>query len=86
MAIIRLSGPDAVAIAGAVFRGGGGAAWPPTSHRLCYGTAVGADGAVLDEVGAPAATTRAISTDGTMHMRRHCCVGYCQTFLLGMHP
>lgn len=59
VAIIRLSGPKAVAIAGAVFRsgtrtsggsGGSSVDWEPTSHRMYYGTAVGPDGTVLDEV------------------------------------
>lgn len=59
VAIIRLSGPEAVPIAAAVFRSGGssggngdgtGTEWQPTSHRMYYGTAVGPDGSVLDEV------------------------------------
>lgn len=52
VAIIRLSGQDAVPIAQRVFRTGGGRqrGWQPESHRVYYGKAVGGDGAVLDEV------------------------------------
>lgn len=56
MAIVRLSGNDAVATAQRVFQPAGGRRqpqqqpWQPDSHRVYYGRAVGPDGAVLDEV------------------------------------
>ncbi|GFR47846.1 hypothetical protein Agub_g9626, partial [Astrephomene gubernaculifera] len=52
VAIIRISGSDAVAIASKVFRPGGRvrADWRPESHRVYYGTAVDPEGRLLDEV------------------------------------
>ncbi|PAN35210.1 hypothetical protein PAHAL_6G189600 [Panicum hallii] len=52
--IVRLSGPDAVAVAGRVFRPARGAPaqapWQPRSHFVEYGLALDADGSVIDEV------------------------------------
>jgi tRNA modification GTPase len=59
VSIIRLSGDDAVEVAGRVFRpagaGAGAAAaavasWAPESHRVYYGHAVGPEGGRIDEV------------------------------------
>ena len=54
VAIIRLSGTDAIAIASRVFRTGRGGrfkfGWRPESHRVYYGTAVDGDGVIIDEV------------------------------------
>lgn len=55
VSIIRLSGLDAVPVAQRVFRPAVAAAaaaggWEPESHRIYYGSAVDAAGAVLDEV------------------------------------
>ncbi|GLC38814.1 hypothetical protein PLESTB_000713000 [Pleodorina starrii] len=52
VAIIRLSGTDAVAIASKVFRPGGRFrfGWQPETHRVYYGTAVDGDERLLDEV------------------------------------
>jgi hypothetical protein len=60
VAVIRLSGPDAVATAQHVFvpssrrqqPGHLQEPWQPESHRVYHGRAVGPNGAVLDEVGA----------------------------------
>jgi len=55
VAIVRLSGPEAVAVAQRVFRPSGrarGAAserWQPETHRVYHGRLVDAAGAVLDE-------------------------------------
>lgn len=49
--IVRLSGPDALEIAGAAFRAPGGGRLPTDSHQLHYGhIADPADGRTLDEV------------------------------------
>ncbi|CAL5002318.1 unnamed protein product [Urochloa decumbens] len=52
--IVRLSGPDAVAVAGRVFRptrrAPAQAPWRPRSHFVEYGLALDADGSVIDEV------------------------------------
>lgn len=52
--IVRLSGPDAVAVADRVFRPAGArrasAPWQPRSHFVEYGLALDADGGVIDEV------------------------------------
>ncbi|KAK8451094.1 hypothetical protein SEVIR_6G146200v4 [Setaria viridis] len=52
--IVRLSGPDAVAVAGRVFRPArrepAQAPWRPRSHFVEYGLALDADGSVIDEV------------------------------------
>ena len=50
---MRLSGPDAVAVAGRVFRPArtAQAPWQPRSHFVEYGLALDADGSVIDEVG-----------------------------------
>jgi len=52
--IVRLSGPDAVAVADRVFRPAGArrasAPWQPRSHFVEYGLALNADGSVIDEV------------------------------------
>ncbi|OEL25742.1 tRNA modification GTPase MnmE [Dichanthelium oligosanthes] len=52
--IVRLSGPDAVAVAGRVFRPSrrtpAQAPWRPRSHFVEYGLALDADGSVIDEV------------------------------------
>lgn len=52
--IVRLSGPDAVAVADRVFRPAGtrraSAPWQPRSHFVEYGLALDADGSVIDEV------------------------------------
>ncbi|GJN16288.1 hypothetical protein PR202_gb03339 [Eleusine coracana subsp. coracana] len=50
--IVRLSGPDAVAVAGHVFRAArrAPAPWRPRSHFVEYGLALDADGGVIDEV------------------------------------
>nr|CAB3480890.1 unnamed protein product [Digitaria exilis] len=52
--IVRLSGPDAVAVAGRVFRPArkapAQAPWRPRSHFVEYGLALNADGSVIDEV------------------------------------
>jgi len=52
--IVRLSGPDAVAVAGRVFRlarrAPAQAPWQPRSHFVEYGLALDADGSVIDEV------------------------------------
>ncbi|KAG2578603.1 tRNA modification GTPase MnmE-like [Panicum virgatum] len=52
--IVRLSGPDAVAVAGRVFRPArrapAQAPWQPRSHFVEYGLALDADGSVIDEV------------------------------------
>ncbi|KXZ55825.1 hypothetical protein GPECTOR_2g1376 [Gonium pectorale] len=52
VAIIRVSGSDAVPTASKVFRPGGRFRfdWQPKSHRVYYGTAVDGDETVLDEV------------------------------------
>jgi len=51
---VRLSGPDAVAVAGRVFRlarrAPAQAPWQPRSHFVEYGLALDADGSVIDEV------------------------------------
>jgi hypothetical protein len=60
VAVIRLSGPDAVATAQLVFVPSSRRQqpehlqepWQPESHRVYHGRAVGPDGAVLDEVDA----------------------------------
>lgn len=58
--IVRLSGPDAVAVAGRVFRPArrapapAQAPWQPRSHFVEYGLALDADGSVIDEVGGAA--------------------------------
>lgn len=51
--IVRLSGPDAVAVASRVFRPArrAPAPWRPRSHFVEYGLALDADGGVIDEVG-----------------------------------
>nr|CAB3482890.1 unnamed protein product [Digitaria exilis] len=52
--IVRLSGPEAVAVAGRVFRPArrapAQAPWRPRSHFVEYGLALDADGSVIDEV------------------------------------
>uniref|UniRef100_A0A0E0QIT9 TrmE-type G domain-containing protein n=2 Tax=Oryza TaxID=4527 RepID=A0A0E0QIT9_ORYRU len=50
--IVRLSGPDAAAVAGRVFRPARRAAppWRPRSHFVEYGVALDRDGGVIDEV------------------------------------
>ncbi|CAL4998544.1 unnamed protein product [Urochloa decumbens] len=52
--IVRLSGPDAVAVADRVFRptrrAPAQAPWRPRSHFVEYGLALDADGSVIDEV------------------------------------
>ncbi|RLM61277.1 tRNA modification GTPase MnmE isoform X1 [Panicum miliaceum] len=54
--IVRLSGPDAVAVAGRVFRPArrapapAQAPWQPRSHFVEYGLALDADGSVIDEL------------------------------------
>ncbi|CAO2210872.1 unnamed protein product [Urochloa humidicola] len=52
--IVRLSGPDAVAVTGRVFRPArrapAQAPWRPRSHFVEYGLALDADGSVIDEV------------------------------------
>ncbi|CAD6245018.1 unnamed protein product [Miscanthus lutarioriparius] len=52
--IVRLSGPDAIAVADRVFRPAGArrasAPWQPRSHFVEYGLALDADGSVIDEV------------------------------------
>ncbi|XP_062191286.1 uncharacterized protein LOC133895112 [Phragmites australis] len=50
--VVRLSGPDAVAVADRVFRPAGRAPapWRPRSHLAEYGLALGAEGNVIDEV------------------------------------
>lgn len=52
--IVRLSGPDAVAVADRVFRPAGtrraSEQWRPRSHFVEYGLALDADGSVIDEV------------------------------------
>ncbi|KAL6900796.1 hypothetical protein ACP4OV_005472 [Aristida adscensionis] len=50
--IVRLSGPDAVAVAGRVFRPArkAPAPWRPRSHFVEYGVALDAEGNVIDEV------------------------------------
>ncbi|CAO2168980.1 unnamed protein product [Urochloa humidicola] len=52
--IVRLSGPDAVSVAGRVFRPARTAPtqapWRPRSHFVEYGLALDADGSVIDEV------------------------------------
>ncbi|GIL54000.1 hypothetical protein Vafri_9551 [Volvox africanus] len=52
VAIIRVSGTEAVSIASRVFRPGGRFrfGWQPESHRVYYGTAVDGDERLLDEV------------------------------------
>ena len=52
VSILRLSGSDAIGIAGKVFRQAGckGSEWNPKSHRVYYGKAVGSDGSTIDEV------------------------------------
>ncbi|GLI68378.1 hypothetical protein VaNZ11_012702 [Volvox africanus] len=52
VAIIRVSGTEAVSIASRVFRPGGRFrfGWQPKSHRVYYGTAVDGDEHLLDEV------------------------------------
>ncbi len=52
VAIIRLSGSEAVPIASKVFRPGGRYRldWAPTTHRIYYGTAVDSEEKLLDEV------------------------------------
>ncbi|GIL86170.1 hypothetical protein Vretifemale_14570 [Volvox reticuliferus] len=52
VAIIRVSGTEAVSIAARVFRPGGRFrfGWQPQSHRVYYGTAVDGDERLLDEV------------------------------------
>eukprot|EP00897_Mesotaenium_endlicherianum_P004451 jgi/Mesen1/4033/ME000212S03056 len=51
VAIVRLSGPSAVDVAGRIFRPAKkGARWQPESHRVEYGWAVDEQGAVIDEV------------------------------------
>lgn len=52
--IVRISGPDAVAVADRVFRPAGtrraSTPWQPRSHFVEYGLALDADGSVIDEV------------------------------------
>lgn len=51
VAIIRLSGPEAVAIASAVFRPSRRkASWVPKTHRIYHGHVLDADGSIVDEV------------------------------------
>ncbi|GBG71736.1 hypothetical protein CBR_g9146 [Chara braunii] len=57
VAIVRLSGRDAIAITSRVFqparkrrKAGGNATWRPESHRVEYGTVVDGDGRPVDEV------------------------------------
>jgi tRNA modification GTPase len=56
--IVRLSGPDAVAVVDRVFRparkASAQAPWRPRSHFVEYGLALDADGSVIDEVGGAA--------------------------------
>jgi tRNA modification GTPase len=51
VAIIRISGSDAVSVASRVFWPGGKFrfGWKPESHRVYYGTVVDGSGAVVDE-------------------------------------
>lgn len=53
VAIIRISGADALAIVGRVFRHKGQppSAWKPKSHRVYWGNAVDSNEATVDEVG-----------------------------------
>jgi tRNA modification GTPase len=53
VAIIRVSGSDAVQVAARMFRPGGKFRfdWRPESHRVYYGKAVDGDEVVIDEVG-----------------------------------
>jgi len=50
LAVVRLSGPDAVAVADRVFRGSAGALALAPPRTLRHGHAVGPDDAVIDEV------------------------------------
>ena len=69
MAVIRLSGPDAVATAQHVFVPSSRQQqsvhmqepWQPESHRVYHGRAVGPDGAVLDEVCVSDVSTRPVA-------------------------
>lgn len=51
VAIIRLSGPEAVRIASAVFKPSQRkSSWAPKSHRIYHGHVLDTDGSIVDEV------------------------------------
>ena len=51
MAIIRLSGPESVSIAKAVFsRSRTQPSWTPKTHRIYHGHVLDIDGSIVDEV------------------------------------
>ena len=53
VAILRLSGPDAVAVAGNIFRPSGSRTclqlWQPESHRIYHGHILDSEGRLVDE-------------------------------------
>lgn len=76
--IVRLSGPDAVEIAGKVFRrkrgkkNSGGGLWRPRSHVVEYGVVVDWKGCVLDEVLAlPMLAPRSYTCEDVIELQCH---------------
>ncbi|KAL9268732.1 tRNA modification GTPase MnmE-like protein [Drosera capensis] len=72
--IVRLSGPDAVEIAGKVFRRkkSGGGLWRPRSHVVEYGVVVDRKGCVLDEVLAlPMLAPRSYTCEDVIELQCH---------------
>ena len=61
VAIIRLSGPEAVQIAASVFKPSQGrTSWAPKTHRIYHGYVLDGDGSIIDEV-SPCCTADAIA-------------------------
>ncbi|KAL6596156.1 hypothetical protein ACP70R_047520 [Stipagrostis hirtigluma subsp. patula] len=72
--IVRLSGPDAVAVAGRVFRPArrAPAPWRPRSHFVEYGLALDAEGNVIDEVLAvPMLAPRSYTREDVVELQCH---------------
>ncbi|CAJ1974139.1 unnamed protein product [Sphenostylis stenocarpa] len=69
--IVRLSGPEAVSIAGRVFRPARNA-WRPTSHVVEYGVVLDSDGNVIDEVLAvPMLAPRSYTREDVVELQCH---------------